>query len=30
VSNVVGDDFSKWNIALATENLAKTLKKYAE
>ena len=30
VSNVVGDDFSKWNIALATENLAKTLNKYAE
>lgn len=30
VSNVVGDDFSKWNIALATENLAKILMKYAE
>ena len=30
VSNVVGDDFSKWNIVLATENLAKTLMMYAE
>ena len=30
VSNVVGDDFAKWNIELATHNLAKTLKNYAE
>jgi nucleoside phosphorylase len=30
VSNVVGDDFAKWNIELATHNLAKMLKNYAE
>lgn len=30
VSNVVGDDFAKWNIELATHNLAKVLKNYAE
>ena len=30
VSNVVGDDFAKWDIELATHNLAKTLKNYAE
>jgi nucleoside phosphorylase len=30
VSNIVGDDFAKWNIALATENLAKILKRYAK
>ena len=30
VSNIVGDDFAKWNIELATQNLAKTLLKYAE
>lgn len=30
VSNVVGDHFAKWNIELATHNLAKTLKNYAE
>ena len=29
VSNVVGDEFAKWNIELATENLAKTLINYA-
>lgn len=28
VSNVVGDEFAKWNIELATKNLAKTLIKY--
>lgn len=30
VSNIVGDDFAKWDIELATQNLAKTLLKYAE
>ena len=30
VSNVVGDEFKNWNIELATHNLAKTLKNYAE
>ena len=30
VSNVVGDEFKNWNIELATQNLAKTLKNYAE
>jgi hypothetical protein len=26
----VGDEFKNWNIELATQNLAKTLKNYAE
>lgn len=30
VSNIVGDDFAKWDIELASQNLAKTLLKYAE
>ncbi|MBR5131340.1 MAG: hypothetical protein IKV04_02245 [Alistipes sp.] len=30
VSNIVGDEFKNWNIELATQNLAKTLKNYAE